>query len=382
MEQFDIRIPQDRLDLLHDKLASTVWADDPTASGEWNYGVSGPYLRELVAYWQGEYNWRAHEAAMNRWPHVRGEIDGVTVHALHELGSGSAPLPLVLTHGWPWTFWDFAKVIEPLAHPERFGADPADAFDVVVPSLPGSVFSSPCPMGIGWRQTAGLWVRMMDELGYERFGAHGGDSGAYVTAQLAHEFADRLIGAHLTFPALLGVDLGAITRDDFAQDEVDDFDRQYPQPVLLTHFLTHMLEPQTLAWAMQDSPAGLAAWMLHRRRAWSDCGGDVERRFSKAELVTSFCLYWLTGTFGGSVRFYADSFAGPWAPSHDRQPALEAPTAIAVFPRELAHVPRALAERASNLVRWSRMDRGGHFAPAEEPQLVVEDLRAFFRPFR
>ena len=137
MEQFDIRIPQDRLDLLHDKLASTVWADDPTASGEWNYGVSGPYLRELVAYWQGEYNWRAHEAAMNRWPHVRGEIDGVTVHALHELGSGSAPLPLVLTHGWPWTFWDFAKVIEPLAHPERFGADPADAFDVVIPP--------PCP---------------------------------------------------------------------------------------------------------------------------------------------------------------------------------------------------------------------------------------------
>jgi pimeloyl-ACP methyl ester carboxylesterase len=251
-----------------------------------------------------------------------------------------------------------------------------------VPSLPGSVFSSPSRAGVGCQQTATLWVKLMQALGYERFGAHGGDSGAYVTAQLAHEFADRLIGAHLTFPALLGADLGAITRDDFGPDEVDYFDLQYPQSQLLTHFLVHVIEPQTLAWAMQDSPAGLAAWMLQRRRAWSDCGGNVESRFSKDELITSFCLYWLTGTFGGSVRYYADSFAVPWVPAHDRQPTLEAPTGIAVFPRELAHVPRAFAERASNLVHWSRMDRGGHFAAAEEPDLLVQDLRAFFRPLR
>jgi pimeloyl-ACP methyl ester carboxylesterase len=385
LEPFRVEISDERLALLDGRLRSTVWADDPPGGGgavePWRYGVSGPYLRELVEHWRDGYDWRAHESAMNRWPHVRGTIDGVTVHALHERGSGPSPLPLVLTHGWPWTFWDFAKVVDPLAHPERFGGDRADAFDVVVPSLPGSVFSSPSRPGIGWRETAGLWVKLMAELGYERFGAHGGDSGAYVSAQLAHEFPDRLVGAHLTFPALLGADL-ALSRHDFASDEVDDFDRQSDATVHMTHFLTHTFEPQTLAWAMQDSPAGMAAWMLQRRRAWSDCGGDVEQRFTKDELVTSFSLYWLTGTFAGSVRFYADSFATPWTRSHDRRPTLQAPTGIAVFPYELAHVPRAVAEREANLVHWTRMGRGGHFAPAEEPELVVEDLRAFFRPLR
>jgi pimeloyl-ACP methyl ester carboxylesterase len=382
LEPFSVRIDEGRLEVLDDRLRTIVWADEPSGVEDWRYGVDGAYVRELVAYWREAYDWRGQEAAMNRWSHVRGEIDGVTVHALYERGSGPAPLPLVLTHGWPWTFWDFAKVIEPLAHPERFGDDPTDAFDVVVPSLPGSVFSTPCPAGVGWSQTAGIWVKLMDELGYQRFGAHGGDSGAYVTAQLAHAFANRLVGAHLTFPALLGVDLGTITRDDFAPDEVDYFDLEYPKPYNLTHFLTHVLEPQTLAWAMQDSPVGLAAWMLQRRRAWSDCGGQVERRFSKDELITSFCLYWLTGTFGGSVRYYADSFAVPWTPSHDRRPTLQAPTGVAVFPRELVHVPRALAERDANLVHWTRMERGGHFAAAEEPELLVDDLRTFFRQFR
>jgi pimeloyl-ACP methyl ester carboxylesterase len=382
LQPYRIHITDERLAVLDDRLAGTVWADEPVNADDWTYGVSGAYLRQLIAYWRAGYDWRAHEAAMNGWPHVLGEIDGVTVHALHERGSGPAPLPLVLTHGWPWTFWDFAKTIGPLAHPERFGGDPADAFDVVVPSLPGSVFSSPSPAGIGWRETAGLWVKLMAELGYERFGAHGGDSGAYVTAQLAHEFADQLIGAHLTFPALLGADLGSIGRGDFAPDEVGFFELQRPPMQNMTHFLTHIVEPQTLAWAMQDSPTGLAAWMLQRRRSWSDCNSDVERRFTKDELITSFALYWLTGTFGGSVRFYADSFRIPWTPSHDRRPTLEAPTGVAVFPYELVHVPRALAEREANLVHWTRMGRGGHFAPAEEPALVVDDLRAFFRPLR
>ena len=382
LEPFRIRIDDERLARLDAKLRDAAWADEVRGAGDWDYGVPGDTLRELVDYWRGHYDWRAQEAAMNRWPHVRGEIDGVTLHALHEPGSGPAPLPLVLSHGWPWTFWDFAELIEPLAHPERCGGDPADAFHVVVPSLPGSVFSSPCRAGIGWKQTAALWVRLMAELGYERFGAHGGDSGAYVSAQLAHEFADRLVGAHLSFPALLGADLGALVRDDFAADEVDLFDAQRPAVHQLTHFLTHIHEPQTLAWAMQDSPLGLAAWMLQRRFAWSDCDGDVERRFSKDALITSFALYWLTGSFAGSVRFYADSFRSPWTPSHARRPTLEAPTGIAVFPRELVHVPRAWAEREANLVHWTRLESGGHFAPAEEPERLVQDLRDFFRPLR
>jgi hypothetical protein len=382
LEPFQIQIPEDRLALLHDRLETVVWADEAAsaASDPWEYGVSGTYLRELAEYWLDGYDWRAQEAAMNRFPHVRGVIDGVTVHALVERGSGPSPVPLVLTHGWPWTFWDFAEVIEPLAHPERFGGDIADAFDVVVPSLPGAVFSSPSRPGVGWRETAGLWVQLMAVLGYERFGAHGGDSGAFASAQLAHEFADRVIGAHLTYPALLAPP--TFTRDDFALDEVDDFDRQRPSVLNTTHFLTHTFEPQTLAWALQDSPVGLAAWMLHRRREWSDCDGDVERRFSKDALLTSFSLWWLTGTVAGGLRFYADSFRQAWSPSHDRQPVLEAPTGIAVFPYELSHVPRAVAERGANLVHWTRMPSGGHFAPAEEPGLVVDDLRAMFRPLR
>jgi pimeloyl-ACP methyl ester carboxylesterase len=383
LRPFRIEIPDERLALLRGRLRTTVWADEPSAGADdWSLGVPGAYLRELVTYWLDDYDWREQEAAMNRFPHVRGEIDGVTVHAIHERGSGPAPIPLVLTHGWPWTFWDFAKVIEPLAHPERFGGDPADAFDVIVPSLPGSICSSPVPAGIGWRETAGIWVKLVRALGYERFGAHGGDSGAYVSAQLAHEFADDLVGVHLNFPALITADLALLSRDDFAPDEVDDFDARSPGPQNLTHYLTQICEPQTLAWAMQDSPVGLAAWMLQRRRAWSDCGGDVETRFTKDELLTSFSLYWLTNTFGGSVRFYQYSFSQPWTRSHERTPALEAPLGIAVFPRELLHVPRSWAEREANLVHWSRFDRGGHFAAAEEPELVVEDLRAFYRPLR
>lgn len=378
---FRIRISDERLALLEERLRSTVWADDPGLADAWEYGVPGGYLRELAEYWLEHYRWREHEAAMNRFQHVRGEVDGVTLHVLHERGSGPSPIPIVLTHGWPWTFWDFAKVIEPLAHPERFGGDPDDSFDVIVPSLPGSVFSSPSPRRIGWQQTAGLWVRMMEELGYSRFGAHGGDSGAFVTAQLAHEFADRLIGGHLTYPTLLSADV-AFGRQDFAADEVEDYDRQRDPMLNMTHFLTHTWEPQTLGWALQDSPIGLAAWMLHRRAAWSDCDGDVECRFTKDELITSFALYWLTATVASSLRFYADSFRGSWQPSHDRRPILEAPTGIAVFPRELSHIPRSVAEQHANLVHWTRMPRGGHFAPMEEPDLLVDDIRTFFKPQR
>ena len=256
LQPFVIRVPDDRLTLLAQRLGGAVWADEAAGAQPWEYGVPGGYLRELVEHWLHRYDWREQEAAMNRFTHLRGEVDGVMLHVVHERGSGPSPIPLILTHGWPWTFWDFEKVIEPLAHPERFGADVADGFDVVVPSLPGSVFSAPSLAKIGWRQTAGLWVRLMEELGYERFGAHGGDSGAYVTAQLAHQFADRLVGGHLSYPALLSPDV-VFGRDDFTPEEIEDFDRQRDPALNMTHFLTHTLEPQTLGWALRDSPSAL-----------------------------------------------------------------------------------------------------------------------------
>jgi pimeloyl-ACP methyl ester carboxylesterase len=379
LKPFTIDIPADRLALLQQRLSSIDWADEPSAS-DWTYGVPGHVLRELADYWRDGYDWRAQEAAMNRWKHLRGQINGATVHLLHARGSGSSPMPIVLTHGWPWTFWDFAKIIEPLARPENSGGDPDDSFDVVVPSLPGSVFSCPSPGGIGWKQTAGIWVAMMEELGYHRFAAHGGDSGAFVTAQLAHEFPDRLVGGHLTYPALLGEVVYG--REDFAEDEVENYDRQRDPTSYMTHFLTHTLEPQTLGWAMQDSPIGLAAWMLHRRAMWSDCNGRVLQRFTYDELITSFCLYWLTGSVASAFRFYADSFRLPWTATHDRRPTLQAPIGIAVFPDELSHVPRSVAAAHANLTRWTPMPRGGHFAPTEEPELLVDDIRGFFRPLR
>lgn len=365
-QPFTTRFEASAVDELRARLRHTRWAPERIGA-DWALGVPGEELRRLVAYWADGFDFAAWEARLNRLPHYRVDIDGRTVHFIHRRGKGTRPLPLVLTHGWPWTFHDFAKVIGPLADPAAFGADPADAFDVIVPALPGYPPSSPPQQPTGFVETADLWRTLMTEvLGYPGFGAHGGDSGAFVTAELAHAHHDVLIGAHLTFPALLGAQVG------------DPRER----PDLQTHFLTHLFEPQTLAWAMHDSPAGMLAWMLHRRRHWSDCDGEVSRRFSDDELLLATTLYWLSDTFASSVRFYADSFGRPWTPRHNRQPTLQAPTGIAVFPRELRQVSRELAAQHANLVHWSEMPRGGHFAASEEPELLVEDLRAFFRPLR
>jgi pimeloyl-ACP methyl ester carboxylesterase len=295
-------------------------------------------------------------------------------------------MPLILTHGWPWTFWDYERLIGPLSDPARFGGDPNDAFDVVVPSLPGTAFSSPLrTTGIGVVTTADLWLRLMrDVLGYDRFAAGGGDSGAFVSVRLGHAHADQVIGVHLNFPATVSMGaLAAIAREDYTPEEAL-WQQQAPPQARGTsaHMAVHIEDPQTLSWAMNDSPAGLAAWLIERRRNWSDCGGDVERSFTKDELLTGVSIYWLTGTFHTSVRFYAESFREPWPLVHDQQPPVTVPTAVAVFPRELLRVPRRFMERQVSLARWTVMPRGGHFAPSEEPELMVDDIRAFLRELR
>jgi len=382
---FEIRVDRSALDDLADRLARTRFADD-FGNDDWRYGVPGGYLRAVVEHWRERFDWRAQEAAMNRFAHFRVDLDGIPIHFVHERGRGPAPMPLILTHGWPWTFWDYEHLIGPLSDPARFGGDPADAFDVVVPSLPGTAFSSPLrTTGIGVAATAELWVRLMrDVLGYERFAAGGGDSGAYVTARLGHAYAPHLIGLHLNFPATVAMGtLASVRPDDYSPDEQHWLTEPGPQQRgTAAHMAVHTEDPQTLAWAMNDSPAGLAAWMIERRRNWSDCGGDVERRFSKDQLLTTVSLYWFTATFHTSVRFYAESFRASWPLVHGRQPPVEVPTAIAVFPRELLRVPRRFMARQVNLARWTVMPRGGHFAPAEEPELMVDDLRAFFRDLR
>ena len=383
-EAFQIDISEAALGDLRDRLGRSRFAAD-FANADWSYGTNGSYLRALIDYWHDGYDWRRHEAAMNGYANYRVSIDGIPIHFIHEPGRGPRPMPLVLTHGWPWTFWDYEKLIRPLADPGSYGGDPADAFHVVVPSLPGFGFSTPLEVqGVHWGRTAELWVSLMREvLGYERFAAQGGDWGAIVTAELGHRFAEHLHGIHLTLPGHPAF-LTRMRPDDAGPGEADWAARQASRRHAITsHMAVHSADPQSLAYALNDSPVGLAAWLVERRRAWSDCGGDVERCFSKDDLLTNLSIYWLTQSIGTSLRFYKESMGRyRWKPAHDREPAIQSPTGIAVFLGELMLLPRKTAERAANLVHWSVFDSGGHFAPAEQPERLLEDIRSCFRKLR
>lgn len=383
IEPFTVDVPQADVEALRTRLAATLWAPERD-NEDWSRGVSGTYLRQLVDYWQDGFDWRAQEARINAFPQFRADIDSVPVHFIHLRGKGPAPVPLILTHGWPWSFWDFKDVIAALADPGAHGGDPRDAFHVVVPSLPGFAFSSPLPDDdIGYVETAELWVRLMRELGYERFVAHGGDAGAFVSARLGHAHPDAVIGVHLSFPIVPGVPNGPGDPADFTPEEramAEDADRG---PGAVVHAIINSYDPQTLAWALHDSPVGQAAWLLERRRTWSDSHGDVESSFDRDTLLTHFSLYWFTNSFLGSELFCrASDFAAPMPLIDDRKPELHVPTAVAVMPRDLMHRPRAVFKEHSDLRQWTVFPSGGHFAAAEEPKRITEDIRAFVRPLR
>jgi len=384
-EPFRIDVPDAVLDDLRQRLALTRWPIDP-GNEAWAYGTNRAWLEDLVGYWRDGYDWRAQEAAMNRYDHFRVVIDDVPIHYIHRRGVGPAPMPIILTHGWPWTFWDFAGVIDALADPGAHGGDPADAFDVVVASVPGYGFSVPLERtGVTVRTTAALWVRLMREvLGHDRFAAHGGDWGASITAQLGHEFPEHMIGVHLSLPVLLRVSYySGLSPADYAPDEQGWFEKmQTRMATAASHVAVQSTDPQTLAYALNDSPVGLAAWILERRRAWSDHTGDVFDALSRDFLLTNVMLYWVTESIGSTMRYYWENWRQAVRVVHDRTPAIEAPTGIAVFPNDLVFVPRRLAETHTNLVSWTIMPRGGHFAAAEQPDLIVDDLRAMFRGLR
>jgi pimeloyl-ACP methyl ester carboxylesterase len=319
---------------------------------------------------------------MNRFEHYRVEIDGIPIHYVHERGRGPAPQPLILSHGWPWTFWDWKDVIPRLADPAAFGGRAEDAFDVIVPSLPGFAFSAPLrTTGVDAGRSAQLWLRLMrDVLGHERFGAAGGDWGAAVTGELALLCPEVLTGIFLTLPWLPGIDGRFLRADAFAPDEQWMVARRdEAQPLMVSHMTVHMHDPQTLAYALADSPLGLAAWMWECRRAWSDCDGDVERVFSFDFLCTTASLYWLTDTIGSSLRIYKEFSNASAALAQRGVPHLDVPTGLAIAPKDLLFLPRRLAEKHCNLRRWTVLPRGGHFAPAEQPEAVANEIRAFFR---
>ncbi len=388
-ESFRIEIPQSQLDDLRRRLESVHWARD-FGNDDWRYGTNGVYLRELVDYWLSDYDWRAQERAINAYDHFRVPIDGNPIHFIHAPGKGPSPLPLILTHGWPWSFWDFEQVIGPLTDPEAHGGNPADAFEVIVPSLPGFGFSTPLEQtGINWWRTADLWNELMrDVLGHPRFCAHGGDWGALVTLQLGHRYPDSLHGIHITGaapldifsgerPWAIGGALESMSPDSDERAAILAWERKFASHVAVQH-----LDPQTLAFALHDSPVGLCAWLLERRRSWGDCRGDVERRFSKDQLLTTIMIYWLTDSFVTSARYYQEASSHPWKPDHERMPVVEAPTGVTLFEPDKPPGPMDWTADYYNQTFFRVHPEGGHFAPAEEPAALVDDIREMFRGSR
>ena len=383
-EPFIPHLSEATLSDLHSRLLATRW---PAVIGgdDWLYGVPAGWLKDMISYWATAWDWPGVVAEMNRYDHIQVEIDGVPVHALRSPGTGVDPIPLILTHGWPWTFWDFRHLIDPLTDPATHGAPDAPSFDVVVPSLPGFGFSTPLSVpGIDVSAVADRWNQLMtDLLGYDRYAAHGGDWGALVTAHLGHAHADRLIGVHLGLPVGRGLVRTEIPDEMWSPDEAWMRDRSAEaMPLIKSHLAVHSTDPQTLAYALADSPVGTAAWLWERRRNWSDCGGDVESVFDRDDLCTTAALYWCTGAITSSLRIYFEHFNKPWPLVHDRTPVIEAPTAYAVFPKDVVMLPRRVVEATTNLVRWTVMPVGGHFGAAEQPELVVEDIRATFAALR
>lgn len=379
LQPFKIKIQQAILDDLQERLARTRWPDE-VADSDWDYGTNLNYLKELTDYWQSPFDWRAQEEEINRFSHFRADIDGLGIHFVHEFGKGSDPIPIIITHGWPSSFYQMLKIIPLLTDPGSHGGDPIDSFDVVVPSMPGYGFSDrPDKRGMTVSRIAGLWERLMKEsLGYHRFAAHGGDIGGGVTTRLGLMFPDSVMGIHITDvrAPYLGEGtrkLSDAERKFLAEEEKWEKEEGAYSDIQAT-------KPQTLAYGLNDSPAGLAAWVVDKFRAWSDCDGDLERCFTKDELLTNLTIYWATETINSSVRLYYEHRHHPSALKRGER--IEVPTAVALFPKDISRPPREWAERSYNVQRWTEMPRGGHFAAMEEPELLVEDIRAFFRLFR
>ena len=381
MLPFEISVDDAALEDLRERLARTRWPDEIPGAG-WDYGSNLAYIKELVEYWQTDFDWRAQEKKLNAFNHFKSEVDGLDIHFILERGKGPSPMPLVITHGWPSTFFEMTKVIPLLADPGSHGADPADSFDVVAPSLPGFGFSQASKEpAMQVQRVADLWAKLMTEnLGYSKFAAQGGDIGAGVTAVLGYAHADKMYGVHLislTRPMpYLGPGSRPLTEAEAAyvaqraqwfQDEGG-------------YFHIQGTKPQTLSYGLNDSPAGLAGWIVEKYRSWSDCGGDVESRYTKDELLTIVTLYWVTQTIGSSVRMYRENQSDLWTMGQEE--IISAPAGMAMFPQEIARPPREWAERSYDVRRWSQMPSGGHFAALEEPELLAHEIREFFRPLR
>jgi pimeloyl-ACP methyl ester carboxylesterase len=377
---FHLHIPDETLQDLRERLTRVRWPDEPPGT-PWSTGSSVAYMQELVSYWRDGFDWRAQEAALNRFQQFKVPLGGIELHFIHEQGNGPNPMPLLLTHGWPGSVVEFHRILPMLTDPERFGADPADAFTVVAPSLPGYTLSfAPGQPRFGVEAIAETFAELMtDVLSYRRFAAQGGDWGAFVTSRLGYQFAERLIGIH--------VNLLAVRRDPAMLQNPTIEDKLFLGQ--LNHFLKEETgyqwiqgtKPTTLAFGLTDSPAGLAAWIVEKFRSWSDNDGDIETAISRDDMLTNIMLYWATGAIGSSFWPYYARMHSPWPIPEGAR--IEVPTGYAAFPREILRPPRSVAERSyGNIQRWTEMEKGGHFAALEQPKALAREIREFFRPLR
>ncbi|MFC8244270.1 epoxide hydrolase family protein [Streptomyces chartreusis] len=385
---FRLDIPQSDLDDLHDRLDRTRWPDEIPGSG-WSYGVPTDYLRDLVRHWRHVYDWRAAEARLNEWPQFTTTIDAANVHFAHVRSPEPDATPLIITHGWPGSIVEFLDVVGPLADPAAHGGDPADAFHVVVPSIPGFGLSGPTTEP-GWEagRVADAWAELMHRLGYERFGAQGGDWGAAVSRELGRAHSERVIGVHLNLLP------GGQAATEPTPEQLDALSPEERERALASwrrwaawsrdgigYYHQQATRPQTLAYGLTDSPVGQLAWIVEKFREWTDSEELPEEAVDRDRMLTNVMLYWLTGTAGSSARIYYERAHPRGRVAKPSEPSA-APTALALFPAEPQIPLRHKAERTENLVRWTEFDRGGHFAAMEEPDLLVADVRAFFRQLR
>lgn len=381
---FTIDVPEAVLDDLRDRLRRTRWPDQIPGTG-WDYGAELGAVQRLCEHWLDGYDWRAAEAALNRWPQFTTTIDpdgggDVHLHFVHARSPEPDALPLVITHGWPGSIVEFQEVIGPLSDPAAHGGDPADAFHVVAPSLPGYAFSGPTTRtGVDIRVAAQANAALMAGLGYDRYVAQGGDWGSMATQQTALVDPDHCAAIHLNM-VIAGPPDPANPNEGVTEAELAGLASMGEFVANETGYQQIQgTKPQTLAYGLTDSPAGLAGWILEKFRTWSDCGGDPFSIFTMDELLTNITVYWVTGTINSSTRMYYESMKSRRFGTGDR---VQQPVGVANFPKELYRPPRAWAQSRYNIARWSVFDRGGHFAVMEQPEIMINEIREFFRGYR
>lgn len=378
-QPFQLRVVDTAITDLRERLVRTRFPDQ-TPGEPWAYGSDVSFLKDLVQYWLCNFDWRAQEARLNAFPQFKVPLHGIDLHYLHVPGKGPSPYPLLLSHGWPTSVFDFLEIIPRLTDPARFGGDAADAFTVVAPSLPGYGLSfAPGQTRFSVEMITDCLADLMTEvLGHERFAAQGGDWGAFITSRLGATHAEKLLGIHVTSLT--------VRRDPSMLSNPTAEEAQYLRELEIWlkegtgYQWIQGTCPQTLAFGLSDSPVGLAAWIVEKFRAWSDCGGDIESVFTKEELLANISLYWFTGAIGSSFWPYYARLHGPWPIPSD---GVAVPMGHAAFPREIQHPPRSVAEKVyTDIRRWTVMPKGGHFAAMEQPAALAHEIIEFFRPLR